>query len=197
MNNPPHHNNHAARELTLPNPGDLGTMILHGAAGFARRNKVVTGSYLLGILVLLLVGSGTRLTYEQRRRYEELMNSIDVDADYRASQKFAQADYDYRNSRGWFFSCYDDTCRYHKRRRDAAQVEWDQIRAKGMARLNQAKAVAGLFSEVGVSEVKDRFWSHFHSGQQFAKRQTMWDAMYVKLIFRGKKKCFFWLPKEY
>jgi hypothetical protein len=178
MNNPPRRNNDAARQLALPDPGDLGTMILHGAAGFARRNKVIAGSYVLGILVLLLVGSGTRLTYEQRRRYETLMNSIDVDSDYRASQKFNQADYVYRNSRGWFFTC-DETCQYHKRRRDAAQMEWDQIRAKGLARMNEAKAVAGLFSEVGVSEVKDRFWSHFHSGQQFAKRQTMWDAMYV------------------
>ena len=51
------------------------------------------------------------------------------------------------------------------------------------ARMSDAKSVAGLFSEVGVGEVTDSFWGYFASGKQFAKRQSMWDAMWVMFLF--------------
>lgn len=56
---------------------------------------------------------------------------------------------------------------------------WDEIKAEGNARMSDAKSVAGLFSEVGVGEVTDTFWEYFASGKQFAKRQSMWDAMFM------------------
>merc|ERR1712124_221608 len=54
--------------------------------------------------------------------------------------------------------------------------------------MSDAKSVAGLFSEVGVSEVQDSFWAYFSSGKNFAKRQTMWDAMFmgIRTIGRGR-----------
>ena len=70
------------RQVVLPEPADMGSIILHGATGFARRHKVVTGSYLFGILVLLLAGSGTRLTLEQRRDYNAIMDTIDIQAEF-------------------------------------------------------------------------------------------------------------------
>jgi hypothetical protein len=42
-----------------------------------------------------------------------------------------------------------------------------------------AKRTAGIFSEVGVGEIKDSFWQKFHAGKQFAKRQSMWDALFI------------------
>ena len=51
------------------------------------------------------------------------------------------------------------------------------IRNEGYARMSDAKSVAGIFSEVGVGEVKDSFWQYFQAGKQFAKRQSMWDMM--------------------
>jgi len=60
---------------------------------------------------------------------------------------------------------------------DNAKAVLDEIKAEGYARMSDAKKVAGIFSEVGVGEVKDSFWDYFQSGKQFAKRQTMWDAL--------------------
>lgn len=63
---------------------------------------------------------------------------------------------------------------------------WDEIKAEGNARMSDAKSVAGLFSEVGVGEVTDSFWQYFASGKQFAKRQSMWDAMFMGFRSMGR-----------
>ena len=144
------------RQIALPEPGDLGQMVLSGAKNFARRHKVVSGSYVLGIIVLLLVGSGTKLNYDQRREYNNIMQSIDVQAEYDATSDFWMADQAYRATKGWF-SC-DGLCRRNKQKMENARYRLDQIRAQGNLRMSDAKSVAGLFSEVGVGEVKDSFW---------------------------------------
>lgn len=180
MNDP----NRRQQQIVLPDPADMGSIILHQAAGFARRNKVISGSYIFGIFVLLLAGSGTRLSMDQRRDYNALMDTIDLQAEFEASNRFAQANQAYRATKGWF-SC-DSMCQRNKQRMDTAKYELDLVRAEGQARMSDAKAVAGIFSEVGVGEVKDRFWSTFYSGQQFAKRQSMWDAMFIGMRAMGR-----------
>jgi hypothetical protein len=165
------------RQIVLPDPGDLGQLILSGAARFARRQKVVTGSYLLGILVIIMVGSGTKLTMEKARQYNHIMGTIDLQAEYDASQHYWGANNAYRASKGWF-SC-DSLCQRNKQRMEDSKYKLDMIRKEGEARMSDAKSVAGLFSEVGVGEVQDSFWSYFNSGKQFAKRQSMWDAMFM------------------
>ena len=62
---------------------------------------------------------------------------------------------------------------------ERAEERLNAIRAEGQSRMSDAKSVAGLFSEIGVGEVQDSFWSYFTSGKQFAKRQSMWDAMFI------------------
>jgi hypothetical protein len=165
------------RQIVLPEPGDLGQLIVTGAANFARRHKVISGSYVVGILVILLIGSGTKLNYEQRQQYGSIMNTIDLQAEYDASQDFFMTNQAYRASKGWF-TC-DGLCQRNKSRMEDSKHKLDLIRQEGQARMSDAKAVAGLFSEVGVGEVQDSFWSYFTSGKQFAKRQSMWDAMFM------------------
>jgi len=173
-------------QIVLPEPGDVGQIVLGGASAFAKRHKVVTGGYILGILVILLIGSGTKLNYDQQREYNNIMSTIDVQAEYDASSDFAVANQAYRASKGWF-SC-DGLCQRNKKRMDDAGYRLDEIRKEGNLRMSDAKSVAGLFSEVGVGEVQDSFWSYFNSGKAFAKRQTMWDIMFmgIRSIGRGR-----------
>jgi len=163
------------RQVALPGLGDAGSMVLRGVASFARHHKVITGSYLFGILVIVLAGTGSRLTLEQRREYNSIMDTIDLQAEFEASRRYAIVHQAYRTSAGWF-TC-DSLCTRNKQRMEREKSNLDAIRREGHARMSDAKAVAGLFSEVGVLEAKDKFWSHFNRGQQFAKRQSMWDAM--------------------
>ena len=141
---------------------------------------------MIGIIVILLVGSGSKLNYDQLREYNKIMNTIDVQAEYDASNEFWMADQAYRATKGWF-SC-DGLCQRNKQKMENAKYRLDQIRREGNVRMSDAKSVAGLFSEVGVGEVQDSFWSYFSSGKQFAKRQSMWDAMFmgIRTIGRGR-----------
>lgn len=164
------------RQIILPEPGDIGQMILRESSAFARRHKVVTGGYFLGVVVIILVWSGAKLNYDERE-YNRIIRTINFEAEYNASDDFWRAKEAYRSTKGWF-SC-DGLCQRNKQRMDNASYRLDEIRKEGNSRISDAKSVAGLFSEVGVGEVQDSFWSYFSSGKQFAKRQSMWDAMFA------------------
>mmetsp|Transcript_28217 Transcript_28217/g.83148 ORF Transcript_28217/g.83148 Transcript_28217/m.83148 type:complete len:296 (-) Transcript_28217:15-902(-) len=168
--------------------GDLGTLALTGVKNFAKRHKVISGSYVFGLFVLLLAGSGTKLTLQQRGQYDHIMSTIDLNAEYDASNRYAHATHAYRATKGWF-SC-DSLCQRNKARMEDARIVLDDIRAEGYNRMSDAKRVAGLFSEVGVGEVKDSFWEYFQAGKRFAKRQSMWDAMFMGMRSMSRDESF-------
>ena len=68
------------------------------------------------------------------------------------------------------------------------QALLNAIRAEGAARMADAKQSVGILSEVGVNEVKDTFWQYLYQGKQFAKRQSMWDALFIGIrqMHRGR-----------
>ena len=168
-------NNQQQQVSTLPSVSTVGTFVARGIGSFAKNHKVISGSYIFGILFLLLVGSGTKLSVDQSRRYNAIMNTVDIQAEYEASSRYAEAAHAYRATKGWF-TC-DGLCKRNKRRMEEAEAILEDVRREGYARMSDAKSVAGLFSEVGVDEVKESFWNYFSAGKQFAKRQSMWDAM--------------------
>lgn len=180
------------QQLVLPEPNQVATTVVRGIGRFAKRNKVLTGGYLFGWLFLLLVGNGARMTVQQVRDYNRIMDSVDLQVEYDASQKYYHALNAYRVTKGWFWSC-DAVCSRNKDRMIRAERELNAIREEGAARMSDAKRVAGLFSEVAVGEVKDSFWQYFSQGKQFAKRQSMWDAMFmgIRTVARGRDESMF------
>lgn len=169
--------NQQRNEVALPSFADAGTLVARQLKNFAKRHKVISGSYVFGILFLLLVGSGTKLTMNQMREYDHIMSTIDLQAEFEASEYFARTNNAYRQTKGWF-SC-DSLCQRNKRRMEDAAASLEDIRREGYARMSDAKSVAGIFSEIGVEEVKDSFWKYYNAGKRFAKKQSMWDAMFV------------------
>mmetsp|Transcript_21101 Transcript_21101/g.25938 ORF Transcript_21101/g.25938 Transcript_21101/m.25938 type:complete len:289 (-) Transcript_21101:253-1119(-) len=172
MNRPQHQ-----QVATLPSFSSVGGIVVRGMGNFAKKHKVISGSYILGILFILLVGSGTKLSVDQAKRYDSIMNTIDIQAEYEASHRYAETLHAYRATKGWF-SC-DSLCQRNKQRMERAEAILQDVRREGYARMSDAKSVAGVFSEVGVDEVKDSFWGYFGAGKQFAKRQSMWDALFM------------------
>jgi hypothetical protein len=188
MNPQQHQRGGAGRQIAvLPEPHQIGALVVSGVKTFVRRNPVIAASYIVGWLVLLLVGSGTALTVHQSREYNQIMNTIDLQAEYDAAGDFARARQAYTASRGWFWSC-DGTCQRLKTRMQNVETQLTAIRQEGQARMSDAKAVVGLWSEVGVGEVKDSFWQYFVAGKAFAKRQSMWDAFFIGIrqMTRGR-----------
>ena len=181
--------NHQHQQVVrLPEPDQMGRLVLRGVGQFARRNKVITGAYLLGWIFLLFVGSGTRLTMSQQREYTRIMNTIDVQAEYDATSEYWERRRIYQASQGWFWTCNDRYCQQNKARYEQAERTLNAIRAEGQARMSDAKQSAGLLSEVGVGEAKDSFWQYLYQGKEFAKRQSMWDALFIGIrqMTRGR-----------
>lgn len=185
-----YNNNHRQQQLVLPTPADLGVLGFHYAKNFARRHKVITASYFFGIIVLLLGGSGFKLSMDQRRNYDRILSTIDAEAEYHATNNYARAYQNYYASKGWF-TC-DSLCQRHKQRMEISKSNLDQIRKEGNDKMSDAKSVAGIFSELGVGEAKDYFWEKFDSGKRFAKRQSMWDAFFIAMrsVTRGRDESF-------
>jgi hypothetical protein len=179
-------NNNNRQIAVLPEPAQVGALVVNGAKHFVRRNPIITGSYFAGWLILLLVGSGTQLTAVQLKEYNNIMNTINLQIEYDAAGEYGRTRQAYQASKGWF-SC-DRMCQRLKIRMQDSEQELAAIRKEGQARMSDAKAGAGLWSEVGVSEVKDSFWQYFASGKTFAKRQSTWDMMFMGMrsMARGR-----------
>jgi hypothetical protein len=178
---PPQQQRQLAR---LPEVQEVGTILVQGARSFARRHKYITAWYLLGVFVLggLLLngGSGRHLTKAEQRRYDAILNSIDLQAEFDATEQYRMALWRYQSTKGWFWSC-DSLCQRHKRQMERAKRTLDAIRNEGNARMSDAKRIAGLSSDVAVQEMIDSFWQYFAAGKQFAKRQTGWDLMWMAI----------------
>lgn len=182
------HNQRPNEALALPSFSTVGILVIQSISSFAKRHKVISSSYLFGIIFLLLLGSGTKLTTSQLRHYNRILDSIDVQAEYDASMAYSSALAQYRSQKGWF-SC-DPLCQRSKRRMESSKAHLDDIRAEGYARMSDAKASAGIFSQVGVEEVSDSFWSYFSAGKQYAKRQSMWDALFMGMRHMSRDESF-------
>lgn len=82
-----------------------------------------------------------------------------------------------RGSKGWF-TC-DKRCQSYKIDYDIANNEFKYQRSEEQRIIADAKSNVGIFSSFGVEEARDIFWRRFSDGKKFAKRQTMWDAMFM------------------
>jgi hypothetical protein len=134
---------------------------------------------VLGLLVIN-GGSGRTLTKAEQRQYDAILNSIDLQAEFDATEQYRMALWRYQSTKGWFWSC-DSLCQRHKRQMERAKQTLDAIRAEGNARMRDAKRIAGLSSDIAVQEMIDSFWQYFAAGKQFAKRQTGWDIMWMTI----------------
>jgi len=175
--------------VQLPAADELGTLVVQTARSFAVRHKYLTAYYLLGLVMLgvLTVWGGSTLTPQQAHDYNQIMNSIDLQAEYDAVDEYWAAAQRYRATKGWFWAC-DSVCQRHKRSMQQAEQRLNAIRAEGNARMSDAKAIAGLHSQVAVTEMQDSFWQYLAAGKRFAKRQTAWDVLWMGLrsVHRGR-----------
>lgn len=83
----------------------------------------------------------------------------------------------FRGSKGWF-TC-DKRCQLYKIDYDIANNELKYQQSEEQRIIADAKSNVGIFSSFGVEEARDMFWRRFSDGKNFAKRQTMWDAMFM------------------
>jgi len=160
-------------------------MVAKGALTFVKSRPKFTAIYLIGLLSALTF-SGYTLTPSKIHQYDTIIASIDTSLEYEATQQYNKDYQIYYSSKGWF-SC-DSYCQRNKSRMERSLSNLNLVKSESNSRVSDAKAVAGIYSEIGVSEVRDSFWSYFNRGAKFAKRQTMYDALFTGFRSVGRNE---------
>lgn len=158
--------------------GQVLSNVLNGAATFVRSHKKISGAYLLGLL-LVLFGTGFKVSDDLARRYEATLRTVDEHAKQKAFYELRTAEEQYHYHKGWF-SC-DAQCQRWKMKVDAASAVYQAAVREEELIVQDAKSQVGIFSEYGVQETRDMFWGIFAGGKDFAKRQSMWDMLFMGL----------------
>lgn len=155
------------------------SLILKSISNFSKRYRILSTSYVIGLIFILLIGNGFQISSRAFSQYNRIMNTIDVDKEFNASHRLHMSYSAYTSSKGWF-SC-DDLCQRNKRRYIKDKRRLDAVRREGYNKMSQAKSIVGLFSTIGIEELKDCFWNYFSQGLKFAKRQSIWDMMFMSI----------------
>jgi hypothetical protein len=157
----------------------LSTYLFKTGLSFAKRHYLLTCSYILGLLVLQFA-QGFAVTPALRDAYDGAMQQTDIPRLHEAMEELAVRQQTYYDSKGWFFSC-DDTCQEAKASLALAQQELDAAEAHNARVLSTARARVGVFSQYGVQDARDKFWGAFEAGRGFAKRASMYDALFLSI----------------
>ena len=62
------------------------------------------------------------------------------------------------------------------------QKKFAALEMESQQKFSDAKAELGLWSDAGIGEGRQLFWSAFERGKVFGRRQTFWDAL-VSICF--------------
>jgi len=146
----------------------------------AKRHKKISLTWIVG-LVLTMFATGFRVSLEQARQYEAEMDAAVMSEPIaNAERRYRSAERAHYESKGWFFTC-DANCQRQRRRSEAALQELQMLQQQEALRMSDVKAKVGVFSEFGVAETRQKFWESFAGGKSFAKRQSMWDLLFISL----------------
>lgn len=114
--------------------------------------------------------------------YSDLMQQAVFSEEAREAQgvlRQAQHDLDQVHVLGWRWRTpYDKLVPPRQRMVAEAQGRLNAALRESDALKSEAKSQVGIWSQYGVDEVRERFWTAYQSGKDFAKRMTFWDVMF-------------------
>lgn len=158
---------------------DVSSVLIEVGIKVVKANPKITTGYVVGVLVCVFA-TGFAPSQEAEANMDRAHNYVRDKIEPEMREKDAilrRAEHEYYNSKGWF-SC-DRRCQTHKAGYERALADFNVIKAQRDHAVASANAHVGIFSVYGVAEVRQLFWRMFQGGKDFAKRQTMWDALFV------------------
>ena len=165
---------------------NLGALAVTGAEHIIRKHPVKVGLNFFG-LFLLFAAVGFAPSEQQWEAADNALPSPDaLTAERDASRIADTARARFHASRGWFYSCDANNCPALKDISMKADAAWHLVEEKNAAGRKRSKSILGLFSTSGVAETKDLFWRTFAGGQAYAKRATLWDALFAGMRAMGR-----------
>jgi len=178
---PSHHQQQQIRLAEMPSPGTLAKSFV----GAAARKPVLSSLYIVGVLVALL-GTGFKVTESQMLDYQESLEQ----AQRTGSRDLVQARADSNNSYNKFYNakswaiwnnCPDAHCQRLKERYELAAARVTELEGRLDEQVRGARQQVGIWSTVGVGEVRGAFWKAWNDGCETAKRWTMMDAVMMAI----------------
>ena len=163
--------------------GEVSTVLIAAGARFVKSHKALSGTWVLGVL-LLCFATGFEVSPENQDKYEEGMRSIDTKKAIHMEKQLWEAETEYRAAKGWF-SC-DAGCTKKYATYQKVQAEHAKVVAEQATQVAEAKGHLGIMSEQGVQETRDLFWDMFSKGRGFAKRSSFYDLIFAGISSMGR-----------
>lgn len=152
--------------------------------------KITSVLWLFGMFFMLLAPGLTTVTPEMKIQYETMMlNAANMPeyqeayANYIVAQEYAD------EAKVWFWRFrepYKTIVPDRQKKADVLQVEVDRLDAIREQKMRQAKAYVGLWSDFGMSEVRQHFWNAYEQGKLFAQEQTFYHM--IMTVFSSRNE---------
>eukprot|EP00930_Biecheleria_cincta_P041484 TRINITY_DN28439_c0_g1_i1.p1 TRINITY_DN28439_c0_g1~~TRINITY_DN28439_c0_g1_i1.p1 ORF type:complete len:359 (-),score=61.19 TRINITY_DN28439_c0_g1_i1:74-1150(-) len=158
---------------------DLGALAIMGAKKFVQQRPVLVSTWVFGLLVASLAGGfpvseSAQEAYTVMKNHSDAIGSVEIT---RALHELRVSESNYYATKG-FWSC-DENCTRSYDRLQMAQAELARASRHREEALAEARSEVGIWSSFGVQDVRDRLWSSWKSGKDFAERLTWWDAVFL------------------
>lgn len=154
--------------------------VLDVARYVVKKRPIFFSGWLLGLLVAA-IGTGFSVTDSQLADYNDAMHMAGKTTDYdlsRARRELREADQRYYNAKGWFWSC-DERCMREYNKQQLAQGRVMELETRRDSLIREARSTVGIWSTIGVQEVRQGFWNAWEQGKETAKRWTMMDSLFM------------------
>ncbi|KAG9406387.1 hypothetical protein AC1031_002705 [Aphanomyces cochlioides] len=145
------------------------------------RVRTLTLLWILGLFCMLWAPAPVAVTDEMKRTYEAKVIDAAHPPHYDEVYTEVQiAEVQLADAQVWFWRFRPEhRAVVHVRQAilDKARVKLDQLEATRDAKMREAKAYVGLWSDYGLDEARRRFWVALNLGKEVALQQTSWDMM--------------------
>jgi hypothetical protein len=138
--------------------------------------------WIIGFSFMVFAPALTKLTPEMKAKYEDMVqeasNTFGM-GDAKAEVRQAQAEvYD---AQVWFWRFrpeYREVVEKKQAILAVKQSKLDELQAVRDEKMRKANGYVGIWSEYGMQDMREKFWSAFESGKVFAGRQTFWQILF-------------------
>jgi len=181
---------HRQYDIELPSEREIGSLVVHQVVSFVKKRPVVTSFYFIGIIAAVFA-TGFSVTAEALHTYQNGMSHADhvTSTDLsRAWTEHRRAEHDYYNVKPWFWQSCNQQCQTAYTRLSIAEGRIAEVTARRDELMTAARQSVGIWSTLGVSDVRKSFWASWERGKEQAKRWTMMDAFLAVLPGNREEK---------
>ncbi|CAK4465597.1 unnamed protein product [Aphanomyces euteiches] len=176
--------------VSTPAPSSEGEIIssVFKKAIASPRVRMLTLFWIIGLFCMIWAPAPVAVTDEMKQTYEgKVIDAAHIPNYNEVYSTVEIAEEQLADAQVWFWRFRPEQRAVVEARQavvDKARAKLDKLEASRDAKMREAKAYVGLWSDYGLDEARSRFWAAFESGKVFASRQTFWQMVFSVLQAR-------------